>query len=64
MVCFSLDRLLLKYSGQWRKVVIPELSQHKFIAAFFTADGIAFFLAFDMLGLFASGAFSVIAEDR
>jgi hypothetical protein len=32
--------------------------------ALFAADGIAFFPAFEMLGLFASGAFSVIAEDR
>jgi hypothetical protein len=32
--------------------------------ALFAVDSIAFFLAFEVLGFFASGAFSVIAEDR
>jgi len=43
---------------------MPELSQHKFISTLFAADSIAFFLAFEMLGFFASRASPVKAEDR
>ncbi len=42
---------------------MPKLFQYKFMPALFAADGIAFFLAFEMLCFFASGTFSIMTED-